>query len=96
MTYPQRKFDDASEWLFDRIWAEVKEEEFNIAPKKIIGLEKVIYKDIYRKWPSLSKTSTFMDLDDPLIANVIVSTSKEHLTTLSRKFRQQKRFFHMW
>ena len=67
------------ERLFEKIWAEVEGEDFQITNDTYKHLSKAILKDMCKKWGCAQDVLVSMNLDEPAVDKCIVSFFKEHL-----------------
>lgn len=81
-------------WLFDKIYAAVEGQDFEITEPVLEKMYKKICKDICKKLKCLeTDLMVLFALKIPLVVNVTVSTFKEHLSKLSKKQGFFRRLF---
>ena len=90
--YPNA-WHDISDRLFNEIWPEIEDEDFNIPPENGKKLDKAIVKGICKKWGRPEFALFSLNITLSIIDDTIFSSVKEHLKTASENHCTNNRFF---
>ncbi|KAL7388506.1 hypothetical protein ABVT39_015255 [Epinephelus coioides] len=79
--------------VLERIWAKVKEEDFEINTETLLCLDKAIFKQLCKSWGNPERVLAAMTEEDPEVYDHIANAFKHHLKDPPKKRNTICRFF---
>ncbi|KAK1897333.1 putative transcriptional regulatory protein C11D3.07c [Dissostichus eleginoides] len=83
-----------AENLFEKVWAKMEGEDFEITPEIFMNIDKVVYKELCKQWDGAKRVLVIVNEGEQLADDVVASIFKYHLTNQPKKRGAVGRFFH--
>ena len=83
--------DTITKRLFERIWVEIKDEDFKVTPNMMKHFDKFIFKKICKRWHGVVSVLLQLQMEEPSLEQYIVSSFKDQL--LPKKCSHISRIF---
>ncbi|KAK9539981.1 hypothetical protein VZT92_002462 [Zoarces viviparus] len=77
----------------ERTWAALEKVDFDISQQTFKNFDKIIFKDLCKKWGYAEMVLLTMSTGEPALGNFIASAIKDHLATPPKKKSGISRFF---